>query len=136
MQIAFYDQIFNAIADNGWAADSQVTDSNYLNQMLQNNMYTITTMEQCTDDEGDDYFEYDTHIASNFKHIISVNDNAAQELALAEYEYEKNIINEKESRIDTRMKDLETEQSAIVEMIKSIESVKDENIERHMNVMS
>lgn len=36
-QIAFYDKIFTAIADNGWEYNSQIDDNDYLNQMLQNN---------------------------------------------------------------------------------------------------
>ena len=35
-KIAFYDQIFTAIAENGWKEDYNVTDNDYLNQMLQN----------------------------------------------------------------------------------------------------
>ena len=134
--ISFYDQIFSAIAENGWTANSQVEDTDYLNQMLQNNQYYITTMESATDNDGDSYYEYDTHIASNFDNIFQVNDSDAQEIALAEYEYQKSVINEKESRIDTRMQNLETEQSAINEMIKGIETVRNDNTERNFSIMS
>ena len=134
--INFYDQMFSAIADNGWVADAQVEDNNYLNNMLQNNQYYITTMDSKENSEGEEYFEYSTDIASNFENIFSVNDTNAQNDAQVQYEYEKSVINEKESRIDTRMENLQTEQSAINEMIKGIESVRNDNTERTFSIFS
>lgn len=135
-QIEFYDKIFTAIAEKGWICNSQVEDNDYLNQMLQNNQYFITTMSAEEDADGKEFYDYDTTIASNFANIFSVNDNDAQVEAQADYEYEKSIISEKETRIDTRMQDLETEQSAINEMIKGIETQRNDNIERNFSVMS
>lgn len=130
-QIAFYDKLFQSIADNGWMADISLSDNEYLNNMLQNNLYYITTVTS-----GDEENEYESHIASTFSYIVSVNDTAAQTEAQAKYEYEKSIINEKEQRIDTRMQNLETEQSAIKAMIQGIESVKNDNSERAFSIMS
>ena len=135
-EIAFYDQIFTAIAEKGWEYNPQIEDNDYLNQMLQNNQYYITTMSSSVDDEGNECYDYSSSIATNFDFIIQVNDSDAADEALAEYEYEKSIINEKESRIDTRMQDLETEQSAINEMIKGIESVRNDNTERTFSIFS
>lgn len=135
-EVAFYDRIFNAIAENGWEYNNQISGNDYLNQMLQNNQYFITTVNTNTDENGKTVYEYDSSIASNFDYLISVNDSDAANEALAEYEYQKSIINEKESRIDTRMQDLETEQSAINEMIKGIESVRNDNVERTFSIFS
>ena len=55
---------------------------------------------------------------------------------MAKYEAEKSRINEKESVIDTRMKNLETEQASIKEMIKGIESVRNDNTERTFSIFS
>lgn len=134
--IKFYDQIFSAIAEKGWVQNDSVEDNDYLNQMLQNNMYYITTMSEDTDEKGKQYYVYDESIASNVDNIFSVNDSDYQNEALTKYEYEKSIISEKESRIDTRMKNLETEQSAINTMIKGIETVKNDNTERTMNIFA
>ncbi len=134
--IAFYDKIFSAIAEYGWTANSQVSDDDYLNQMLLNNQYYITTVEEAENEDGEEYFEFDTNIASNFENIFAVNDSDAADEALAEYEYQKSIISEKETRIDTRMQDLETEQAAINEMIKGIETVRDDNSERTFSIFS
>lgn len=139
--IKFYDTLFSAIAEKGWTYNNQVNDADYLNDMLQNNLFMITTVEQNKtvefDDNSDEYViewdnDYNSDIASNFTNIFTVNDSDAREDALVEYEYQKSIINQKETRIDTRMNDLETEQSAINQMLQSVEKVKNDNIERTM----
>ena len=104
--------------------------------MLQNNQYYITTMSSEVNSEGEEYFDYNTDIASNFDNVFSVNDSDAQNEALVEYEYQKSVINEKESRIDTRMQNLQTEQSAINEMIKGIETVRNDNTERTFGIFA
>mgnify|MGYP000272006863 FL=1 len=134
--INFYEKLFTAIAEKGWVANSQIEDNDYLNNMLQNNQYYITTMEEQTDSDGKSYFEYSQDIASNFENVFSVNDTDAQNEALINYEYEKSVINEKETRIDTRMQNLETEQSAINEMIKGIETVRNDNTERTFGIFA
>ncbi len=135
-EIAFYDQLFTAIAENGWECNYSVEDNDYMNQMLQNNQYFITTMKSAEDDKGKEYYEYDSLVASNVDNIFAVNNSDVQNQALAEYEYEKSLINEKESRIDQRMTNLETEQSAINQMIKGIETVRNDNSERTMNIFA
>ena len=140
-QIEFYDTLFSSIADKGWTYNSQVSDTDYLNQMLQNNMYTLTTVEREKeyDSNAEEFLwenSYQTDIASNFTNVYSVNDSSIQNEALAEYEHKKSIINEKETRIDTRMQDLETEQSAINQMIQGLEQVRNDNIERSFSIFT
>ena len=166
--IEFYDNIFSTIADKGWVYNNQVKDPEYLNQMLQNNIYTITetnrapieeievidcgkhcdnkeitiykktktfTVEKGKTEERVVYENsYFTDIASNFSQIFFMNDNDLRQQAQVEYEHEKRIIEQKESRIDTRMQNLQTEQAAINQMLQSIDKVKNENIERTMNI--
>ena len=140
-EIDFYDAIFSSIAEKGWTYNNNITDTNYLNQMLQNNLYTLTTVdrEQVYDENSEEYVwgnSYSTDIASNFTNVYSVNDSDAANEALAEYEYKKSLISAKETRIDTRMQDLETELSAINQMIQGIESVRNDNIERTFGIFS
>ena len=135
-EIKFYDQLFTAMVANGYDINASVEDNDYLNQMLQNNQYYITTMTATEDNDGKTQYEYDSNIASNFDNIFTVNDTNAQNEAQVKYEYEKSVINEKESRIDQRMQNLETEQSAINEMIKGIESVRDKNVETNFSIFS
>ena len=138
--IAFYDAIFSSIAEKGWTYNEQVKDTDYLNQMLQNNLYILTTVERTSEyDCEKDLFswsnEYSSDIASNFTNIFAVSDSSEINQALAEYEYRKSIITEKETRIDTRMQNLQTEQAAIKQMIQGIESVRNDNIERNFSIM-
>ncbi len=139
--IEFYDTLFSAIAEKGWTYNNQVNDADYLNDMLQNNLYMMTTVEQNRnvdyDENSNEYIiswdnNYTSNIASNFSNIFTVNDSDAREDALVEYEYQKSIISQKETKIDTRMQDLETEQSAINQMIQSVENVENDNIKRTM----
>lgn len=143
-QIKFYDLLFNAIAEKGWVYDAQISDNDYLNNMFQNNMYTITTVEENTNYDPDENYDsskknrfiYSSDIASNFNKVFYVNDEDARQEALSQYEYEKSLINSKESRIDQRMKNLETEQSAINQMIQGIEKVRNDNVETYFSIFS
>ncbi len=138
--LKFYDAIFSAIAEKGWTHNSMVNNEDYLNQVLQNNMFTITTMERTEEaDENGNYEltnDYNTSIATNFQNIVSVNDSEARNDALVDYEYKKSIINAKETKIDLRMQDLQTEQSAVSQMIQSIEKQISENVERTMGIFA
>ena len=136
IQIAFYDKLFTAIAEQGWTHDTGIEDADYLSQMLQNNSYYITTMQENTSDNATSEYIYDLDIASNFDNIFMVNDSNARDEALVKYEYEKSLISSKETKLDTRMKDLELEQSAIVKMMESITKVKNDNIERTYNIFT
>lgn len=142
-KILYFDSLFQAIADNGWVQDDMVEDGDYLNQMMQNNFYTITTMtrndlyDEDSSESAKKYkYDYDTDIPSNFDKIISVNDDNIRQDAQAKYEYNKSIINAKESRIDARMKNLQTEQAAINQMMESIKGIMKDNIDRTMNIFT
>lgn len=140
-QIKFYDDLFSTIADKGWTYNEKVNDEDYLNQMLQNNMYTITTVDRNkVEDETtitEDYYwenTYNTDIATNFTNIFAVNDTEARNDAQVEYEKTKAIINVKETKIDTRMQNLKTEQEAINTMLQSLQSIIDENVEDKFSI--
>ena len=104
------------------------------------------TMSENTDYEGDEYaidygssnnknkYDYNIDVASNCTNVVSVNDKDAINRAQAEYEHEKSIIQRKENRIDERMSNLDTELSAINEMLKGFKQVANDNVERHMNI--
>jgi len=138
-KIKFYDNLFSTIAEQGWTFNSQVSDKNYLNEMFQNNLYTITVTNRETTYDSESkkcssFNTYDTTLASNFSNIIEVNDNDIRDKALSDYQYKKSIINEKENRIDIRMDNLKTEQSAIKQMLEGIQAVMNNNIEKTFNL--
>ena len=145
-QINFYNMLFTAIAENGWIEDYSVYDQDYLNQMFQNNEYYVTSMTEyvpvCNCDNNGDLtkgtakYEYNIDLWSNNDNIFAVNTEAIRQAALTDYEYEKSLISAKEKRIDEKMKNLETEQSAIKTMIEGIEKVKNDNIETYFNIFT
>lgn len=138
-QLQFYDALFIAVAEKGWIYNENVNDSNYLNQMFQNNLYTITTVKPGVVVNANNEYSYDnvytTDLITNCTKVYTVSDEAAENAALVEYETTKSRINLKEQQLDIRSEKLQTEQKAISTMIESIQSVMDKNIE-NFNIFS
>ncbi len=130
--IDFYDAIFEAIATNGWTYNEYINDTEYMNDILQTGTYNITKAERGNDGEWD----YDESAATTCQNVYQVSDSGAENKATVEYELEKTRIQNKEEAIDVRMKKLETEQSAINEMLESYRSMIDDNIDRTFDVFS
>jgi hypothetical protein len=132
--IKFYDMLFSTISDKGWTYNENINDPNYLNLMLQNNIYTLTSVSRDTDcldwcEDKQWHNSYTTDIASNCTNVFAVSDSDANEVALVEYQNKKDAIKVKESRIDVRMKNLETELSATNNFMKSVEEAIKKNTE-------
>lgn len=129
--IKSFNGIFSTIAEKGWTFNEQVEDPQYLNQMLQNNLYTITTVNQQTDckefcDDKQWENSYTTNIAGNNPNIFAVSDEELRAQALINYENKKSIINQKEKSIDIQMGNLQTTLAAIQQMIKGLETTIDD----------
>ncbi len=75
-----------------------------------------------------------TSVGNNY--LQEVNDEEKAKKAEAEYEHEMRIINRKDTKFDTALKKLETEENACKTEIDSIKKVKDENIDRTFNLFS
>lgn len=139
-QFSFYDDLFSSIAEHGWCYYDQVSEPDYLNQMLQNGMFNLMTVERGLVDDGRGGYRYmnayDTEIAVNCPNIVQVSDSDYRDDALVKYQHEKDIINAKETKIDIRMDKLKVEQDAITKMIDSIQKVMENNIEQHMNIFN
>ncbi len=139
--INYYDQLFTSIVDNGWVYDPTVKDNDYLNQMFQNNQYFITSIDKTSDYNPDTpeslkeyYYTYTTDLAANTENIYAVNDSDLQNQALVEYEYKKQVLSDKESRIDQRMQNLKTEKSAITNMMETLKKFTKDGIEARFNL--
>ena len=134
----YYDALFLKIAESGWEVDEKTGDKNahsaeYLNGMLQNNMYFVTTCREKADSTG---YQYTSQIASNVKKIFQVHDSNAENQALAVYESDKTLIQAKEKKIDARMRKLETEQEAINTEMDGIQKVISENIDKTFKIFA
>ena len=110
-------------------------------EMLQNNLFTLTTVENTEqyDARQNAYVNkkiYTTNFAANCSKLICVTDTEAQEEATTKYEYEKAIINEKESRIDERMSILQTELQANNAQKEALKSIIQENTDRNFKIFA
>ena len=134
----YFDSVFKMIAENGWVYDENVNSDdkeesqNYLNAMLQNNMYFVTEVDTL---DGTD-FNYATKLATNVSKIFEVYDEDAQNQALSKYEAEKAEISSKEKQVDIRMNKLETEQDAIKTELDSLKKIIDDNVQATFKIFT
>ena len=127
------------ISRNGWVYDESINDpnkkedsKNYLNAMLENNMYFVTEVDTL---DGTD-FNYATKIAQNCSSIFQVYDEAEQNIALSEYESKKAEITSKEKQLDIRMNKLEAEQDAISTELQSLKKIIDDNVSNTFKIFT
>ena len=111
----FYDALFNQIAINGWVENSHMNDNEYLATMLRNGTMFLSSI-------SDDDFYYQSNYATN-KYIKEVTDEEGIAQAEAKYQREKRRIQNKESIIDMKMKNLDTEISALNQEYSSIKNI-------------
>lgn len=117
-----YDAMFNQIAARGWVENKNINDKEYLREMYQNGLMFLTT---CSDDGY--YYQGDYSINSFIKEVA---DEDAIAKAEAKYNTEKQKLNHKEEIIDLKMRNLDTEISALTTEYDTIKSVISKNIER------
>ena len=118
----FYDALFNQIVTQGWVQNDQVGDNEYLASMLQNGSMYISTL-------ADDDYYYQGNYAVN-QYIKEVTDEEGIAQAEAKYNREKEKINAKENILDMKMKNLDTEISALTTEYDTVKSVISKNIEK------
>ena len=91
-------------------------------------MYNITQGERTTTG-----WEYDESTPTTCPNIFTVSDSDLINKANAEYEARKMNVNKKEKAIDTKMQKLETEQTAISEMLEAYRGMIKDNTDRTFN---
>ena len=111
----FYDTLFNQIAINGWVTNENVRDNEYLAEMLQNGTMFMSTL-------ADDDYYYQSNYAT-YKYIKEVTDEQFIAQAEAKYLREKEKIQSKENILDMKMKNLDTEISALTTEYDTVKSV-------------
>lgn len=117
-----YDALFNQIVSRGWTENNNVNDKDYLKEMYQNGLMFLTT---CGDDGH--YYQGDYSIHSFVKEVT---DEEAIARAEAKYNTEKQRLTNKEQIIDLKMRNLDTEISALTTEYDTVKSVISKNIER------
>ena len=118
----FYDMLFNQIATKGWVENDKVNDNEYLEEMLQNGGMYISTI-------ADDNYYYMGNYSTN-SYIKEITDEEGIAQAEAIYNREKEKITYKENILDMKMKNLDTEISALTTEYDTVKSVISKNIEK------
>lgn len=101
----FYDALFNQIATKGWVSNENVNDNDYMQTMLKNGSMYISSV-------ADDDFYYQANYATN-TYIKEITDEEGIAVAEAKYNREKAKISSKENILDMKMKNLDTEITAL-----------------------
>lgn len=121
-QATFYDALFNQICKNGWSENEKISDSSYLQQMLQNGMFFISKMK-------DDGYYYQGNYATD-PYIKEISDETAISQAESKYTTEKAKLNTKEETLDLKMKNLDTEISSLTTEYDTVKNTISKNIEK------
>lgn len=111
----FYDALFNQIATKGWVENENVTNKEYMQTMLKNGCMFLSSL-------ADDDYYYMSNYATN-TYIKEVTDEEGIALAEAKYQREKAKINSKENIVDMKMKNLDTEITALTTEYETVKSV-------------
>ena len=118
----FYDSIFNQICTRGWVENNNVTDNDYMQEMLKTGKFFLATC-------ADDGYYYQGNYSTN-TYIREITDEEAIAKAEAKYNTEKQKLNQKEEVLDLKMKNLDTEISSLTTEYDTIKSVISKNIEK------
>ena len=122
MQADFYMQLYNNICANGWTANNNIEDNNYLENALKNGTYFISSLN------GDGYFYQGRYNEEDC--IIEIKDEDAIAQAEAEFTSKKAKLTYKEDQLDIEMKNLDTEISALTTEYDSVKNLISKNVEK------
>ncbi len=128
----FYNQLYNQICTNGATTDAikrdMVQDPEYLMQALKNGQLFISSLNT------DGYF-YQGHYTLN-GYVAEVTDEAAIAQAEMEYEITKTKLNYKEETLDLKMKNIDTELSALTTEYDTVKNLISKNVEKVFTMFS
>jgi len=135
----YYTSLFEQIEQAGGCETigeqymSGETGTEWFNNMATSGLMSIYTLDT-TGDNGWQVTTIATSVGNNYLQEVSDDDKAKK--AEVEYEHTLKIINRKDTKFDTELKKLETEETACKTEIDSIKKVKNDNIERTFNLFS
>jgi hypothetical protein len=118
----FYDELYNNILAHGWREDSAIDDSEYLESMIKDGRYTLSSLN----DDG--YFYQSRYNETGY--IVEVSDTDAIARAEAEFTAKKAELTYKEDAIDLKIKKLDTEISALTTEYDSVKTLISNSIQK------
>ena len=120
----FYMQLFNNLCVNGYKTDERVNEEDYLEQMLKNGSYFISSLN------NDGYFYQTRYSDANNSRILVVDDKDAIAVAESEYNYKKIKLTAKEDKLDLEMKNIDMELSSLTAEYDSVKNLIAKSIEK------
>lgn len=118
----FYMQLYNNICINGWSKSESVENEYYLNQLIKNGTYFISTI-------GDDGYFYQGRY-NDVDRLIEVKDEDAIARAELEFQRIKATLTYKEDKLDLDMKNLDAEISSLTTELDSVKNLISKSIEK------
>ena len=118
----FYDALFNLICTSGWTENDNITDAEYMQELLKNGAVYISSM-------GNDGCYYQSSYSTD-TYISEVSDTEGIAQAEAKYNAAKAKIENKENTIDVKMKSLDTEISSLTTEYDTMKNVISKTIEK------
>ncbi len=128
----FYNQLYNQICLNGATTDSimreRVSDPEHLMQALKNGQLFISSLNT------DGYFYQGAYTLNGY--VAEVTDEEAIAQAEMEYEITKTKLNYKEETLDLKMKNIDTELSALTTEYDTVKNLISKNVEKVFTMFS
>ncbi len=128
----FYNQLFNQLCVNGATTDSikrdMINDPEYLMQALKNGQLFISSLNT------DGYFYQGAYTLNGY--VAEVTDEEAIAQAEMEYELTKTKLNYKEETLDVKMKNIDTELSALTTEYDTVKNLISKNVEKVFTMFS
>ena len=118
----FYDALFNRICIGGWTENDNITDAEYMQELLKNGSVYISSI----DNDGS---YYQSNYATD-TYISEVPDTEGIAKAEAKYNSQKAKLENKENTIDMKMKNLDTEISSLTTEYDTMKNVISKTIEK------
>ncbi len=132
----FYANLFEEIQANGGCTsippqcESGENGNAWFNNMVESGRVIIEYFD------GKNWSQTSVATSTNTNMLQEVQDDTDLMKAQAEYEYQLDKINDKDTKYDQDLSKLETERTSITTEIDSIEKVRDDNIERTFGIFS
>lgn len=119
----FYDELYNNILAHGWREDSAIDDSEYLESMIKDGRYSMSSLN-----ENDGYYYQSRYNDTGY--IVEVADTDAIARAEAEFTAKKAELTYKEDSIDLKTKKLDAEISALTTEYDSVKNMISNGIQK------
>ncbi len=132
MKSDFYMKLFNNICINGWVKNDDVDNNKYLEQMLKNGTFFLSSIAPDGYFYQERYNEHSSAIGLNDETsiVIEVKDEDAIAQAEAEFSAKKIKLTYKEDKLDIEMKNLDAEISSITTEYDSVKNLISKNVEK------